>query len=92
MDQADAFSRSKLSTRGQSSVGGTIAAGMSSRAVGDPQHPFENSRKLLVVLPNDAIDVEEETRLYEELREATQSVRPDSSEISEDTDYFAPYF
>ena len=42
-----------------------------------PNHPFENSKNLLVVLPNDAIDVEEEARLYDELCAATQSVSPD---------------
>jgi hypothetical protein len=30
-------------------------------------HPFQSSKSLLVVIPNDAIDVEEESRLYDEL-------------------------
>jgi len=47
-------------------------AATSSRVVGHSKHPFENSKDLLVVLPNDAIDVEEEARLYDELRAATQ--------------------
>lgn len=59
---------------------GVTAARTSPRAVGDPRHPVENSKNLLVVLPNDAIDADEERRLEEELREATQSVRPDHSE------------
>jgi hypothetical protein len=78
MDQAS--SRSKLINPGRSSVDDATAAGTSSRAVGGPQHPFENSKKLLVLLPNDAIDAEAETRLFNELREATQSVRPGPSE------------
>jgi hypothetical protein len=53
------------------------AAGTSSRAARHSKHPFENSKGLLVVLPNDAIDVEEEGRLYDELCAATQSVSPD---------------
>ena len=62
---------------------------------GGPKHPFEN---LLVVFPNDAIDVEEEARLYDELRAATQSVSPDLSEPfpnashTQYSDYFAPSF
>ena len=47
---------------------------------GDSKHPFENADGLLVVFPNDAIDVEEEARLYDELRAATQSVSPGLSE------------
>lgn len=72
----------KLKTPGPSSESGdgSIAAGTGSRDSGDPtQHPFENSKDLLVVLPNDAIDVEEEARLYDELRAATQSVSSDIS-------------
>ena len=32
-----------------------------------PTHPFANSKNLLVVIPDDGIDVEEESRLYDEL-------------------------
>lgn len=32
-----------------------------------PAHPFANSKNLLVVIPDDGIDVEEESRLYDEL-------------------------
>lgn len=32
-----------------------------------PTHPFANSKNLLVVIPDDKIDVEEESRLYDEL-------------------------
>lgn len=32
-----------------------------------PTHPFANSKSLLVVIPDDKIDVEEEARLYDEL-------------------------
>lgn len=53
---------------------GSAAAGTSSRAGFRPKHPFEDCKSLLVVLPNDAIDVEEEARLYDELCAATQSV------------------
>ncbi|KAF9786469.1 Phox-like protein [Thelephora terrestris] len=77
MDQAS--SRSKLISPGRSSVDDATAAGTSSRAVCGPQHPFENSKKLLVLLPNDAIDAEAETRLFNELREATQSDDDDES-------------
>ena len=73
MDQAP--SRSKFKTSGD----GSTAAGKGSR---DVVHPFENSKDLLVVLANDAIDVEEEARLYDELRAATQSVSPDPSDPS----------
>lgn len=74
MDQAS--SRSKFKTSGD----GSTAAGKGSR---DAVHPFENSKDLLVVLANDAIDVEEEARLYDELRAATQSVSPDPSDHSQ---------
>ena len=74
MDQASAASRSKFKTSGQSSTDGSNAARTSSRVGDHPKHPFESSKDLLVVLPNDAIDVEEEARLYDELRAATQSV------------------
>lgn len=74
MDQASASARSKFKTSGQSSKDGPTAAKTSPRGVDHPKHPFENSKDLLVVLPNDVIDVEEETRLYDELRAATQSV------------------
>jgi len=41
-----------------------------------PTHPFANSKNLLVVIPDDAIDVEEESRLYDELcEEPTNSNR-----------------
>jgi len=79
MDQASSTSsRSKFKTPGRSSTrDGSTAAGTGSR---DVVHPFENSKDLLVVLPNDAIDVEEEARLYDELRAATQSVSPGLSD------------
>ena len=78
MDQASSTSsRSKFKTTERSSRDGYTAAGPSSR---DVVHPFENSKDLLVVLPNDAIDVEEEARLYDELRAATQSVSPGLSD------------
>lgn len=80
MDQASASStRSRSKPSGQSTADGTTAGGTSSHAA---KHPFENSKHLLVVLPNDAIDVEEEARLYEELRAATQSVSPGLSDRS----------
>ena len=76
MNKASAPSRSTLA---QSSVEGpTAAAGTGSRPFCDLSHPFENSKELLVVLPNDATDVSE-TRLDHELREAAQSVSPPGS-------------
>jgi len=93
MDQASASSRSKFKTPGKSSADGPSAVGTSSRAVGHPNHPFENSKDLLVVLPNDTIDVEEEARLYDELRAATQSVSSDlPKRFAEHSDCFAPFF
>ena len=85
MDQAS--SRSKFKISGD----GSTAAGTGSR---DVVHPFENSKDLLVVLSNDAIDVEEEARLYDELRAATQSVSADHSQTTpcEHSDCFAPSF
>ena len=77
MDQAEsASSRQGFKTSGQPSADGPTAAETSARDVVQPKHPFENSKGLLVVLPNDTIDVEEEARLYDELRAATQSVSP----------------
>ena len=92
MDQAS--SRSKFKTPGRSSRDGSTAERTGSR---DLVHPFENSKDLLVVLPNDAIDVEEEARLYDELRAATQSVSPDLSDHfqslpCEHSNYFSPSF
>jgi hypothetical protein len=72
MDQASsASSRSRFKTPGRSSGDGSTAGGTGSR---DAVHPFENTKDLLVVLANDAIDIEEEGRLYDELRAVTQSV------------------
>jgi hypothetical protein len=34
-----------------------------------PTHPFANSKNLLVIIPDDEIDVAEESRLYDELCE-----------------------
>ncbi|KZP26096.1 Phox-like protein [Athelia psychrophila] len=49
-----------------------------------PAHPFANSKSLLVVIPDDKIDVEEEARLYDELcvaqdDEVTPTLRRPSS-------------
>ena len=77
MSKASAPSRSRLRTPEQSWAEDSVTAGTSSRDVCHPKHPFEDSKGLLVVLPNDAIDVEEEARLYDELCAATQSVSPD---------------
>lgn len=78
MDQAPASPRSTFKPSPPSSQDGSTAAGNGDG--GGPKHPFENADGLLVVFPNDAIDVEEEARLYDELRAATQSVSPDLSE------------
>ncbi|GJJ10905.1 hypothetical protein Clacol_005133 [Clathrus columnatus] len=32
-----------------------------------PSHPFANSKSLLVIIPQDRVDVEEESALYDEL-------------------------
>jgi len=34
-------------------------------------HPFANSKNLLVVIPDDGVDIEEESRLYNELCEVS---------------------
>ncbi|KII87076.1 hypothetical protein PLICRDRAFT_42715 [Plicaturopsis crispa FD-325 SS-3] len=41
----------------------------------DPVHPFKNSRSLLVVLRDEGIDVEEESRLYDQLANDDASSR-----------------
>ncbi|OJA20435.1 hypothetical protein AZE42_05727 [Rhizopogon vesiculosus] len=47
-----------------------------------PAHPFRNTKNLLVLIPDDGIDVEEEARLYDELCDdqisLPQSSRPKS--------------
>ena len=92
MDKPLGGSRSKSQASGHSSGEGSTAMGKSSH----PKHPFENSKHLLVVLPNDAIDVEEEARLYDELCAATQSVSSDLPAspkcLAEHSEYFAPFF
>ena len=92
MDKLLASPRSKSQTSGHSPAEGSTVTGTSSH----PRHPFENSKDLLVVLPNDAIDVEEEARLYDELCAATQSVSPDRLTIpkrfAEYSEYFALSF
>ena len=96
MDEAYAPSRPKPKTSGRSCREGSTAGGTSSRPVCHPKHPFEDSKGLLVVLPNDAIDVEEEARLYDELCAATQSVSSDLRTFPNApalySDYFAPSF
>lgn len=71
MDRAAASPRTRFKPSPPSSQDGSTAAGNGDG--GGPKHPFENSDGLLVVFPNDAIDVEEEARLYDELCAATQS-------------------
>jgi len=75
MDQPSAPSRSTFKTPVRSSVDRYTAAGTRSRsrAFCDLEHPFENSKDLLVVLPNDATDVSLETRLHGDHREALRS-------------------
>jgi len=89
MDKILASSRTKSQASGHFSTEGSVAKGENSH----PKHPFENSKDLLTVLPNDVIDVEEEARLYDELCAATQSVSPDHPTFPNHlADYFAPSF
>lgn len=41
-----------------------------------PTHPFRNTESLLVVIPNDGIDVEAEAQLYDELCDDQVSIHP----------------
>lgn len=89
MDKILASSRTKSRPSGRIPTESSVATDESSQ----PKHPFENSKDLLVVLPNDVIDVEEEARLYDELCAATQPVSPDHPIFSNRlAEYFAPSF
>jgi hypothetical protein len=46
-------------------------------------HPFRNTKSLLVVIPDDAIDVEAEARLYDDLCDVCSSVLPGAIYLTE---------
>jgi len=48
---------------------------MSTSTTPVPSHPFANSKGLLVVIPQDHVDVEEESAFYEEFEQQNFGVR-----------------